>query len=89
MQVLRLSPIHYKTPNNHNFSRQVFCVDCDKLVVEAMTYRGLSPSSCDIHCGFDGGQGVLKLALTITDRLDDVPTTGRSCYSDVSNRSSL
>ena len=53
-----------------------------------MAHRGLSPSSCDIHCGFDGGQGVLKLALTITDRLEDIPT-GRSHYSDVSKRSTL
>ena len=53
-----------------------------------MVHRGLNPSSCDIHCGFDGGQGILKVALTITDRLED-EHTGRSHYSDVSNRSKI
>ena len=53
-----------------------------------MVHGGLNPSSCDIHCGFDGGQGILKVALTITDRLED-EYTGRSHYSDVSNRSKI
>ena len=48
-----------------------------------IAHRGLNPHNCDVHCGFDGGQGMLKLGLTITDRLGK-EATGRSKYSDVS-----
>ena len=65
------------------FNLQVFCVDCSQLVLEVMAHRGLNPHNCDVHVGFDGGQGMLKLALTVTDRLE-VECGGRSRYADVS-----
>ena len=49
-----------------------------------MAHRGLNPQTCDVHCGFDGGQSMLKLAVTITDRLEG-EKSGRSHYSDVSS----
>ena len=62
---------------------KVFCNDCSQLVLSVMAHRGLNPQTCDVHCGFDGGQGMLKLAVTITDRLEG-ETVGRSHYADVS-----
>ena len=50
--------------------------------MDVMEHRGLNPHNCDVHCGFDGGQGILKLAITITDRLEG-GSRGRSHYSDV------
>ena len=50
--------------------------------MEVMTSRGLNPHTCDVHCGFDGGQGILKLAVTITDR-QELDKSGRSHYSEV------
>ena len=38
-----------------------------------------------MHCGFDGGQSILKLALTVTDRLE-WEKSGKSHYSDVSEK---
>ena len=67
----------------HNHNRQVFCDDSSQLLLDVMAHRGLNPHSCDVHCGFDGGQGMLKLGLTITDRLE-MEETGRSRYSHVS-----
>ena len=54
---------------------QVFCTDSSQLVQDVFSHR-------DVHCGFDGGQGILKLGVTITDRAD-VEEGGRSHYSDV------
>ena len=63
----------------------MFCVDCDDFVQEIISYRGLNPNSSDCHCGLDGGQGILKVGITITDR-DEVgkESVGRSTYADVS-----
>ena len=61
----------------------MFCNDVSQLVLDIMAYRGLNPHNCDVHCGFDGGQSMLKLALTVTDRLEG-EQSGRSSYSDVS-----
>ena len=47
-----------------------------------MAHRGLNPHTCDVHIGIDGGQDILKVALTITDRLG-VEKIGRSHYSEV------
>ena len=47
-----------------------------------MARRGMSPQTCDVHCGFDGGQGMLKLGVTITNRLE-LEESGRSHYSQV------
>ena len=66
-------------------SQQVFCTDCSQLVLDVMAHRGLNPHTCDVHCGFDGGQSILKLALTVTDRLEG-EKSGRSHYSDVSEK---
>ena len=63
--------------------QKVFCTDCSQLVLSVMAHRGLNPQTCDVHCGFDGGQSMLKLAVTITDRLEG-EKSGRSLYSDVS-----
>ena len=64
------------------FQYQVFCTDSSQLVQDVLLHRGLNPHSCDVHCGFDGGQGMLKLGVTITDRAG-VEECGRSRYSDV------
>ena len=61
---------------------QVFCDDCDLLVQRTLLYRGDNPHECDVHCGFDGGQGLLKIGYTITKRTTEA-NTGRSSYSDV------
>ena len=61
----------------------MFSNDISQLVLDVMAHRGLNPHSCDVYCGFDGGKSMLKLALTITDRLEG-EQSGRSCYSDVS-----
>ena len=61
---------------------KVFCTDCSKLTLDVMAHHGLDPHNCDVHIGLDGGQDILKVALTITDRLE-VEKNGRSCYSQV------
>ena len=61
---------------------QVFCEDCSDFVMDVMARRGLTPQTCDVHCGFDGGQGMLKLGVTITDK-EELEKTGRSHYSEV------
>ena len=61
---------------------QVFCTDVSQLVLDVIAHRGLNPHNCDVHCGFDGGQSMLKLALTVTDRLEG-DSRGRAHYSDV------
>ena len=63
----------------------MFCTDCSQLVLDVLAHRGLNPSTCDVHCGFDGGQSILKFALTVTDRLEG-EKRGRSHYSDVSEK---
>ena len=60
----------------------MFCTDVSQLVLNAMAHRGLNPHTCDVHCGFDGGQAMLKLAVTVTDRAEG-EKRGRSHYSDV------
>ena len=47
-----------------------------------MAYRGLNPHLCDVHIGLDGGQDILKVALTITERQGG-HTSGRAYYSQV------
>ena len=61
---------------------QVFCNDCDLLVQKTLLHRGDNPHECDVHCGFDGGQGLLKIGYTITKRTNETDP-GRSSYSDV------
>ena len=54
--------------------KQVFCSDCDKIVSEVMTIRDMTPESTDVQCGFDSGQGVLKLAVTLPKRGEPMKT---------------
>ena len=45
----------------------MFCTDCEILIDKVISDRNLDPEKCDIHFGFDGGQGSLKLGFTITE----------------------
>ena len=47
---------------------EVFCTDCDAIPQYILKIWRLKPHTCSIHCGFDGGQGLLKIGLTITER---------------------
>ena len=51
-----------------NYDLKVFCDDSESLVKLTFEKRGLKPEDCDIHCGFDGGQGFLKIGFTVTDK---------------------
>ena len=62
---------------------KVFCNDCDELVQLVIHERGLDPQDCDVHVGFDGGQGLLKIGFTVTERSGEVVPFGRSKYSEV------
>ena len=50
-----------------NIVFQVFCTDCEILIDRVISDRNLDPEKCDIHFGFDEGQGSLKLGFTITE----------------------
>ena len=56
-------------------TKGVFCSDCDEVVQLVLFERGLDPHDCDVHCGFDGGQGILKIGVTITERNDSCKET--------------
>ena len=43
---------------------------------------GLNSDDVDLHLGFDGGQGSLKLVLSITERNFEA-SAGRSTYAQV------
>ena len=62
---------------------KVFCDDCDELVQLVLYERGLDPHTCDVHVGFDGGQGILKIRFTVTERTVEVTSGERSKYSEV------
>lgn len=66
-----------------NINVQVFCNDCDELVQLVIRERGLDPHDCDVHVGFDGGQGLLKIGFTVTERSEELSPLGRSKYSQV------
>ena len=51
--------------------------------MDVLSHRGMDPQTSDVHVGIDGGQKMLKLAITITDRFGE-EETGRSHYSHVS-----
>ena len=42
----------------------------------------MDPQYSDVHVGIDGGQNMLKLGVTITNK-EDSDETGRSKYSQV------
>ena len=52
------------------------------MVLDVIARRGMNPQTSDVHCGFDGGQGMLKLGVTITDR-QELDESGRAHYSQV------
>ena len=60
----------------------VFCDDCDELVQLVLYERGFDPHGSDVHVGFDGGQGILKIGFTITERAGAVNSSERSKYSE-------
>ena len=61
----------------------MFCNDVNQLVLDILSHRQMDPQQSDVHIGIDGGQDMLKLGVTITDKLD-VRETGRSHYAHVS-----
>ena len=50
--------------------------------MDILAHLGLDPQNSDVHVGFDGGQDILKLALTVTE-WKDLAETGRAHYSEV------
>ena len=48
----------------------------------ALCHREQSPDMVEAHVGIDGGQGWLKIGLTISGRQEAV-RTGRASYSEV------
>ena len=52
--------------------------------MDVLSHRQMDPQASDVHVGIDGGQKMLKLGVTITDKLD-VGEAGRSHYVHVSN----
>ena len=61
----------------------MFCSDTEKLVTDLIASRQIDPKSSDVNVGLDGGQGMLKVGMTITDR-NEAEQSGRSLYSSVS-----
>ena len=45
--------------------------------------RDINPHTSDAHVGIDGGQGMLKVGVTVTDR-EEEECSGRSNYLSVS-----
>ena len=54
----------------------------NQLVLKVLSERGLDPATADVHVGIDGGQNMLKVGVTITERIFD-EQLGRSSYSQV------
>ena len=67
---------------------KVFCSDLDELVTLAVHERGLDPFATTGLVGLDGGQGSLKVALTLVENSEDKENK-RSKYSQVSLISKL
>ena len=65
------------------FLSKVFCDDCDTLVQHVLRERGLNPHDCKVLCGFDGGQGILKIGFTVSESAVPEKTNVRSKYSQV------
>ena len=61
----------------------VFCSDLRDLVSHLIAKRGMDPTNSDIHIGIDGGQGSLKVGVTITERDDEVQNTRSKYYQGV------
>ena len=52
------------------------------MVLKVLAERGMDPGSADVHVGIDGGQNMLKVGITITERNDN-EELGRATYSQV------
>ena len=59
----------------------VFCNDVEELVVRVMEHRELDENQVDIKLGLDGGQGSLKVTLSVMEK-DERVMTGRQTYAD-------
>ena len=64
------------------YLKQVFCTEPTDLLAVAMAHRGLSPNDVDAHVGIDGGQGWLKIGLTLTKRCE-INNNKRAKYEEV------
>ena len=51
-------------------------------MLSVLSARGLNPETSDVHVGIDGGQNMLKIGVTITERCNS-ENSGRSLYSQV------
>ena len=60
----------------------MFCTDVNQTVLKVLTERGMDPGTADVHVGIDGGQNMLKVGITITER-NDKEELGRATYSQV------
>ena len=60
----------------------MFCTDVNEMVLKVLTERGMDPSTADVHVGIDGGQNMLKVGITITERNDN-EEFGRATYNQV------
>ena len=61
----------------------VFCSDLKGLISHLIQCRQIDPEKSDIHIGIDGGQGSVKVGITITNRELAKPS-GRLKYAYVS-----
>ena len=65
-------------------STGVYCNDCDALIQEVISQRGLNPHESTVLVGLDDGQKFLKICATIQSNIkaeDDLPEKFRSTYS--------
>ena len=62
---------------------KVFCEDCHALVQHVIRERGLNPHDCKVLCGFDGGQGLLKIGFTVFENVVPKKENVRAKYSEV------
>lgn len=46
----------------------VFCTDVEGLVADLIESRDIDPDLHDVHIGLDGGQGSIKIGLSVTTR---------------------
>ena len=58
--------------------------NCDEMVQHVLHERGLNPQDCNVLCGFDGGQGLLKIGFPIAEKESLGRETIRSKYPEVS-----
>ena len=61
----------------------MFCIDCDELLQTVLYERGKLPLDAEVHCGFDNGQAILKIAISVLDKTEEKGDQKRSKYSEV------